>query len=347
MFNFGSSVVLGVSTKVMQDAWIALMLSLVAALPCGLMYARIIDLNPGADLFTALERSLGKVAGKVVVALMAWYSLHLCALVLRNFSEFIQIASLMETPQLPVLLLLLTSVCYLAKSGPKALGVWSMVATPVLLLVVLLTVILPMNAMDPENILPVFAHTPKEIALEAYQIFSFPFGETIMLLSIADYLSTDINKRKLYLLATLVSALVLLVIILRNLAMLGAAVVAVEYFPSYVAARIISLGDFLSRIEGSISVNLIVGGITKIALSLTAFTRGVTRLFGLADYKRMVLPCALTAVALAMILYKNTMEMFAFFYFYAPYATVFQVVLPGILWVVSEVRARMAKSNAA
>lgn len=347
MFNFGSSVVMGVSTEAAQDSWISLLLAILIAIPVILMYGRILELNPHMDMFDAMEALLGKVVGKAAIALMTWYALHLCALVLRNFSEFIQLATLLDTPQLPVLIIMLLAVCYLAKSGCKALGKWALVTLPVVLAVVALTVILSLNVMRFDNILPIFGHSVGRIVSDAFQIVSFPFCETVLFLSIADCLHKDDNPRKIYLTATIFSGVVLLIVIFRNLFVLGAEVVAIEYFPSYVAARIINLGDFLSRIEGSISVNFILAGITKITVCLLAASKGLAKLFGAGDYRRLIMPAGFLAVALAMIIYNNIMEMFGFIKYYAIYAAPFEVLLPALLWIVSEIRAKRAPAAAA
>lgn len=340
MFNFGSSVVMGVSTETAQDAWISLLLAIVYTVPVVIMYARIMALNPDMDFFDALEARLGKIAGKAVTVLMVWYSLHLCALVLRNFSEFIQISSLLDTPQLPVLFIMLLAVCYLAKSGIKALGKWALATFPVVFAIVILTVLLSINVMDFDNILPFFEHSFGEIATDALRIFSFPLGETVLFLSVADCVHKKDNPQKIYLGGILFSSLLLAVIILRNLFVLGASVISIVYFPSYAAARVINLGDFLSRIEGSISINFILAGITKITVCLISASKGLAKLFEAGDYRRLVMPTGLLAVALSVILYQNTMEMFAFIKYYAVYAMPFQAVLPALLWIVSEIRTR-------
>ena len=48
-------------------------------------------------------------------------------------------------------------------------------------------------------------------------------------------------------------------IVLRNLTLLGKKMIEVNYFPSFVTARVVEAGDFLSRIEGSISTNFLLG----------------------------------------------------------------------------------------
>jgi len=332
MFNFGSSVVMGVSTGTGQDAWVALLLSVALTMPVVLMYGRIAELNPETGFFDVIEAQFGKIAGKVVAALLTWYALHLCALVLRNFSEFIQISSLLDTPQLPVMVIMLLAVGYLAKLGCKALGKWAIATLPVVLTVVFLTVVLSINVMKFENILPVFEHSIGQISEDAFKIFSFPLCETVLFLSVADCIRKSDNPKKIYVFGMLFSSGVLLIIILRNLFVLGAEVVATEYFPSYSAARIINLGDFLSRIEGSISINFILAGITKITVCLIAASKGISRLFGIDDYRQLVMPTALLAMALATIVYKNTMEMFAFINYYAFYAMPFEVAIPAAVY---------------
>ena len=340
MFNFGSSVVMGISTGVGQDSWIALMISIAYAVPILWMYARIISLNPGEGLFSALEHRLGRILGKALTALMSWFALHLCALVLRNFSEFIQDATMTNTPQLPVLIIMAMTVYMLARNGGKALGKWSVATMPVVLGIAILTVLLSFNIMDPENFLPVLESPIGKIFSEAYKTFSFPFAETVVFLGIADFVRPSDSPLKIYLGGLLFSALIMLVIIARNLMILGPAVVAVEFFPSYTAVSIINLGDFVSRIEGSISVNFMLAGITKIALCLITASRGIASLFGIQDWRKLVAPVGFLAVMLAQILYGSTMEMFAFLNYYGFYAIPFELVIPILLWTVSEIRSR-------
>jgi len=343
MFNFGSSAVIGIGSGVAQDGWIAVLLAVLITIPVFWMYARIVSLNPGEGLFSAIERLLGKFFGKLVIALMSWYALHLCALVLRNFSEFLQITSMLETPQLPVLIIMAMTVYLLARNGGKALGKWALATAPIVLGIVAMTVLFSLNIMDPHNFLPILEHPVGEIVSSAFQAFSFPFAETVMFLGIADFIRPSDNPRKIYLTGLILSAVVLLIVKNRNLMVLGPAVYSVEFFPSYAAARIINLGDFLSRIEGSISVNVMLAGITKIALCLITATRGIACLFGVPDWRKLVAPVGLLAVMLAQILYGSTMEMFGFVKYYPFYAIPFEIALPVIVWAVSEIRARKSR----
>ena len=340
MFNVGSSAVVGVVRGVGQDSWIAMLLGALFAVPVMWINSRIISLNPGEGFFEAVERLLGKVFGKLAIALMSWFALHLCSLVLRYFSEFIQITTLLETPQLSVLIIITIVGYMIAINGAKALGKWSLAITPIVLGIVTMTVLLSFNIYEPKNFLPVLEHPLGEIANNAFQVFSLPFAETVLLLGIADFIRPSDNPQKIYLGGLLFSALVFLVIIARNLMVLGAAVMKVENFPSYTAASIISIGEFLSRIESSISVNFMLAGITKIALCLITASRGIACLFGIKDWRKMVAPVGFLALMLAQIQYSSSSEMFSFVNYYPYYTIPFEIALPLIIWAVSEIRTR-------
>jgi spore germination protein KB len=298
------------------------------------------------DLFEMLEALLGKVGGKVTVALMAWYALHLGALVLRNFSEFIQIAAMPETPQLPIMIVMMLVTAYMAKSGVESLGRWTLGILPIIMLVVVATVLLSLNKMDFSNIQPVMSHKPGEIVSSAFTLFAFPFAETVLMLSVAGDIKKTDSPYKVYLGAMLLGAFVLLVVVIRNIEILGAPMVGAEYFPSYTAARVIRVGDFLSRIEITIAMNFILAGIVKISVCLIAAAKGAARLFAISDYRRIVMPVGLMMLALCAIVYGDTMEMFAFLPIYQYYALPFQLVIPLIVWIAAEVKAKKQKKQA-
>jgi hypothetical protein len=74
------------------------------------------------------------------------------------------------------------------------------------------------------------------------------------------------SPRKIFLYSLLIIVILFILIFVRNLSVLGPIMMRVGYFPSYVAVRIIEIGDFFNRIEGSISSNLVLAGIVKISV---------------------------------------------------------------------------------
>ncbi len=338
MFIFGSSVIMGVSSGAAQDSWMSLLLASAYTIPMLLVYARIIRLFPEKNLFEIIEIVLGKIAGKIIIILMAWYSLHLCALVLRNFSEFIQIVTMPETPQLPIMIAMIMVVVYMAKSGIETMGKWSILTLAVVMIVVIITILFSLNKMDFTNILPFMEHDFKEISTGAFRLYAFPFAETVLFLCLADAMKRKDNPYKLYFLALFFGSGVLMLVILRNLFMMGPKLVGASYFASYITVRLIDIADFFARIEGFISMNFILAGIIKITVCLMAATKGTARLFGINNYRKLLLPVSLLVVALSAIVYSNVMEMFDFLRFYTYYAVPFQVLIPLTVWIAAELK---------
>ena len=345
LFLFGSSLIMGVSSKAAQDSWISLLLAPVLAIPMILIYARIMKAFPEKDFFEIAEMLLGKIAGKIVIALMTWYAIHLCALVLRNFSEFIEIAVMPETPQLPITIAMILVVVYMAKSGIETLGKWSIFMLPVTVLVVILTVLLSINKMDFTNIMPIMEHDFGAIVSGSYQLFTFPYAETVLFLCIACAINKNDSPYKLYMYPILIGTVMLLFVILRNNFILGPALVGAEYFPSYTAVRVINIGDFFARVEGSIAMNFILAGIIKLTVCLMAASKGIARLFGIQNYREVLLPVSLLIVALGVIVYKNVMEMFDFLEVYQYYTIPFQIIIPLIIWIMAEIKMRRKRAD--
>lgn len=346
MFLFGSSAIMGLATAMAQDAWIALLLAMAASVPFLLMLGRLRSLFPKKGFFDLATYLLGRAGGKTVALLMSWYALHLCSLVLRNFSEFVEVCVMPETPQLPIMLLMMMVVVYLAKSGVDTMGKWSSCTMPVLFFMILATILLSANRMDFSRILPIMSHDIGALAKGAYPLVSFPFMETIVFACATNGAAEQRGPYKTYLFALSFGSLALLLISLRNIFLLGPAVLGASVFPSYTAAKIIHLGDIIARLEGSISMNFILAGIAKLSVCLLAMARGVAHLFGLRDYKCVLTPLGLLVIALSAVLYQSSMEMYAFIEVYHVYAFPFQLVIPPLIWILAEHRAKRERQQA-
>lgn len=340
LFILGSSIIMGVSTCAAQDSWISLLLALVFSVPIFLVYARIMRLFPEKDLFEIILILFGRIAGKIIIFLMSWYALHLCALVLRNFSEFIQIATMPETPQLPVMLSMILVVAYMAKSGIETMGKWAIVALFIVISVLFLTILLSLNKMDFTNILPVMESGFDKISNGAINLCAFPFAETVLFLCLASAVKKNDSPYSLFLLAALFGTLLFILMMLRNLFTLGSKLSDASYYASYEAVRLINIKDYLSRIEGSISVNFILAGIIKLTVCLIAASKGAAKLFDINNYRLLILPISLLVVALSAIVYKSVMEMFGFLKFYTYYAIPFQIIIPLAVLVAAEIKVR-------
>ena len=98
-FIMGSGTIVGTGDKSGQDIWIALLIAMAGASIIMAVYARIIKLFPGMDLFDLLDKLFGRILGKFIALIFTWYLFHVGLNLIRNTSEFIRIISLDATPQ--------------------------------------------------------------------------------------------------------------------------------------------------------------------------------------------------------------------------------------------------------
>ncbi len=343
LFNLGTSVVMGVGTTTVQDTWISILAATLMAALMFLIYSRILALFPDKNLFQIAEHLFGPVGGKVISVLFFWYALHLAALVLKNFSAFTQLTIMPETPELPIMILIVLTAIYMARSGMRTIGKWAVAGCIFVMGVVLFTFGASVHQMELGNLLPIMSHPPDQILQATLQAFTFPYAETVLFLCVGDSIGKDGKTRKVFLTALGLTTLIFLIIYVRNLTLLGQALIKKTYYPSYVTARLLHVGSFLEGLEGSISTNFFIAGLAKISVCLLAAAKGLANLFSQRESKHLVLAVGMLALALCAVLFHDAMEMFLFARYSFYYGLPFQVLIPIVLWLTGEWRVRQEK----
>lgn len=347
LFLFGSSVVMGVNSECRQDSWISLLIGAAMALPLFVMYARILQLMNGQDFFTCVIDWFGPIAGRIVIGLLVWYYIYLAAIVIRNFSEFMEIAAMPETPQFPLMISILMVCVYLCKSRIQVIGQWSVVGLYLTLVIVTITVLATTRHMDAKNLLPILEYPPSELVKNGVKTTAFPYAECVVFLPLVAA-ARRANPYHVFLKGHLLGTVVLLITVLRNILCIGPALMQIEYFPSYTCARIMEIGDFLSRIEGTISVNFIIAGTSKATLCLYAGCLGTAKILNMpSKMDLIVMPLCMLTLTFCVFSYVDAIQMFDFIDVYPIFAMPFQLILPALIWIVGEWKTRQQKDEPA
>lgn len=343
LFLFGSSVVMGVNSESRQDSWISLLVGAAFAIPLFIMYARILQLMGRQDFFTCVMDWFGPVFGRILIGLLVWYYIYLSAIVTRNFSEFMEIAALPETPQFPLMISILLVCVYLCKSKIQVIGQWSVVGLFLTLSILAITVLATAQHMDIKYLLPIMEHPPSEIVQSAIKTTAFPYAECVVFLPLISA-ARQASPYRVFLKGHLLGTLVLLATVLRNTLCIGPALMEIEYFPSYTCARIMEIGTFLSRIEGTISINFIIAGTSKTTLCLYAACLGIAKILNIPNKMDLiVMPLCMLALTLCAFSYVDAIQIFDFIDIYAYFAMPFQLFLPVLIWLVGEWKVRHQK----
>lgn len=141
-FIIGSSLIIGIGGAAKNDAWIAAIVGFLMAVPMLSIYARILLLFPGQDLFDILNMTLGKIMGRIAEVIYIFYAFHLGALVLRNFGEFIKTVAMPETP-LFISMFCLGLICIMAaRLGIEIMGRTMAFILPIMIFILILVQLL-------------------------------------------------------------------------------------------------------------------------------------------------------------------------------------------------------------
>jgi spore germination protein KB len=350
-FIIGSTSILGVGTNTKQDVWITLLLAMALAAVIYFVYARIIALYPGMNIYEILDVLFGKVLGKIISLCFIGYAFYLQSLILRNFAEFIRAISLSETPMCVIAFCGMLLSFYAIREGLEVFARWAAMFFPIMVFFVLLTTSLTLPWSDLNNFKPILFNGFKPVFEGALSAFAFPFAEAVLFIPTMGSLQQKGNPYKVYYTSLLIGGTLVMLVSLRSLLVLGPEIASLQYYSSYAAVQIINLGNFLQRIEVSVSIVFLISGLMKSSMCLYASVKGISHLLSYKmDYKTLALPVNLLCGLLALFVYKNAMQMFEWAEVYYKYfAFPFQVALPIITLIVAEfkVRARTQNGNQA
>lgn len=340
LFIIGSSLIIGTGGNAQNDAWICTLFGLIMAVPMFLIYIRLLSLYQGQDLFAILNTVLGRIFGKIVLAIYILYAFHLGALVLRNFGEFIKTVAMPETPMF-VSILCFGLVCITAvRLGIEVMGRISAFFFPFVIFILVLVQLLVIPQFHICYLKPVLGNGIKPILFGGFSAFSFPFAETVLFLDIFSSLKTKKSPQRVFRWGILLSAIIILTISIRNIGVLGN-MLSSYYFPSYLAVSRIKIGDFLQRIEVTVSFVFFFGVFIKSSICLLVASKGISHIFHLENYRSVVIQVGLLMIYLAYIIYDNSMQMIEWaFKVYPYYAFPVQVILPLTVWIFAEVKVR-------
>lgn len=339
-FIMGSTLIVGIGTNAKNDAWLASLFGILMAIPAIIIYSRILQLFPGANLYDIVNLLFGKYLGSVVTILYIWYSFHLGALVVRDFGEFLNTITMPETPMLVPMFSLIIICIFAVRLGIEVISRTSAYFFPIMLFIIIIVQLLSISKMDFEYIFPILYYGLSPIIKEGFSAFAFPFAETVIFLGVLGSLQPKKSPYKVYFTGVLVAGIILTFIVLRNIFVLGNQL-SNFYFPSHVAISRIHIGDFLQRMEVTVAFIFVVGVFIKVSLCLLLTCKGIAKLFHLNDYRSITMQTGILMVYLAYILYDNIVDMhFWTFYVYKYYAFPFQVILPLIIFITAEFKKR-------
>ncbi|PWW04768.1 spore germination protein KB [Paenibacillus cellulosilyticus] len=278
-----------------HDMWLSpIWGSLVGFIVIGISLG-IYRLYPNMTIIQSSVKILGWLPGKVFGLAYLVYLPHLTGLIIREYGEFIVNNALPRTP-LFIVMGTMVIVCSLnVRLGIEVVGRTSQIFVTIITALLLLTFLLLMKELKPEELLPVFEDGVLPSFLGSIAPAAW-LSEYMVIAFLLPYVNHKRQLGKVMMGSLLFTTAIMIVTNLVCLFLIGDITDSFA-FPMLIAARYITIADFLQHIEAVIIAVWIFGIFVKISVFLYIFATTTAEWFGLDDYKPVVAPLSFLCLA--------------------------------------------------
>lgn len=283
-FQIGSSLVIGLGLKAKEDAWIAILISMLIGIFITAFYYYIASLLPGKNLYEMFEYCFKRKIAIIVSLLYACYFIYYACRIIRDFGELIATAVLPLTPIEVTILLLVLLMGYILYLGLEVLARTSEIFTPyAIILTLMLFIFLYVNKnIDISNIKPILGEGlgPVWKTIFPYELVR-PYGQIVVFLCIFCNVNNIQLGRRVLIFSIFMGSLLLLMSSLLIILSLGEGIALRSNFPLLSAARLVSIGEFIQRIDAIVVFSMMLGSLVKSCLYIYTGLKGLEYIYQL------------------------------------------------------------------
>lgn len=350
MFIIGSSLLMVMGLEAEKDIWIAIILALLVSIVVVSMYARLLSLCPGKDIFETLETLFGKIISRVLLFPLIWFAFDLSAIVLRNMAQFVMTVGLVNTPMVVIMICFMTVCSFAVKAGFEMLARWCAFFILVLLLFIFGSIILLIPEMDWNNLQPTLLKGFAPVFKGAFTVIAFPFTETVVFLLAFPVLTTK-NKEapyKIFILGLILGGIMIFLTSMTDVLVIGVYKASIKYYPTYSAISRLHFGEIFRRLEIIAASVFILSVFLKVTILQTATLKGLSWLIGCKDHRFLTFPVAFLIINQSYLSFQSMPQFHNWVSKVFPfYGSIFEIIVPTLILILSEIIIRTKKHKKA
>jgi spore germination protein KB len=290
------------------DSWFVVVVGIVLYLPVLMVYIRLMNTYPGKNLIEINELTFGKVLGKVVSLLYLWFFLTLATLNLRDLDVFVKQTVMIKTPDVVLMVVCVLVSTLAVRYGIQVVTRYGFLFILLSATVLSISLLLALRQIDLKNFLPMLQQPVEKYIQGTNIILSIPFGELVVFLMIVPYVR---EKKKtfgrFFLGGFLLGALMLLLVVFRDTAVLGNTV-SLFALPAFETLRLVTLFGTISRVEFLFAAVLIIMLFFKITILYYVTSLTIAQVFGMKSYRPVVLVTGVLMIGYGFTLYPSNIQ---------------------------------------
>jgi len=322
-----------------NDAWISSLLATFLSMGIAWLVVKLGSIFPGKTLITYQEDILGKWLGKATSFLYIAFFIHICAIMVREYGDFLMEAFFQHTPLIAFNIVVIAMAAFTVRQGLEVLARVNQIFLPLIVLSVLIIIALALPELNYKRLLPLLDTGPVEIFKGSLAPLAW-HGEIIAMGMIIPFLIKPSEANKIAFKSLLVVGLIFIISIAGSLAAFGPLVGSMSY-PFLNTTRIINVGNVIERVEPLVMVIWLAGGFVKITFFYYISVLGAAQWLKLKDFRPLVLPVGLILVSLSMAVGEKALDIFHFIAHIFPfYGLSFEAGIPLLLLVIALLRIK-------
>ena len=326
-----------------QSAWLATMFASLAGFSSLWVVGKLGQRFPLLTLPQYGEILLGKTLGKIVGGAYVLYFLVVNILVIREFSDFLTITLMPETPGVIFSAIIILIGAYAASKGIEVIARMAQFVLPLFVLTLVLILGLVTPNMELGKLQPYLEGGITPVIWGSVVPSSW-YGEIVVLVILLPMVNKPqeiMHKGALALLATL---FFLTADTLITLTIFGPDLTGDLLFPFWYLVKHIEFGNYVQRIESLFVLLWMMGIVIKVAVFYYLVCYTTSQVLSLKGYKPILYVAAFVQILGATFLFKNTPQLSEFLsHNWPPFGLLFEVGLPLILLAVAVMRGKRAR----
>lgn len=266
---YGSAVLYFIAAEAEQDAWIMILIYMIAGFLLQYIYISLYKDYPQDTIMHWMINIFGKVIGGGFALLYALYFAYIAARVLRDFITIIKIVAFFTNSVIILNIVITATIFYGVAKGVE--NVCRIASSFFILLLMVSSILLVFFLSTPNiihwhNLLPILPKGIVEPALKSWRLITFPYGETV----IATMLYSKVNNPKRIKVAAFsaifVEGLILSLTSICYIVGLGPNFAGKSNFPFMDTLRLIRVSGLLDRLDLFIIIILTLNAFVKIGI---------------------------------------------------------------------------------
>lgn len=329
-----------------QDAWISNILALIGGLASAFLWVSLSRRFPGKTLFQIFEILFGKVFGKIIGFYFAWGWFNFTSDTIREVFSLLSTSFLERTPIIIFIIMGVILSTYSAYSGLENIARVTQIILPLTFGALIILFLMSTPAMDFVNLMPVLDRGFLPVIKGSFAPM-FWFCQIIEISILLPFLNRPEKALGISMKAIVYSFFGYQLVAVGIMAILGPDLSSVTYAPALYGSRVISLGNFVERMEVLVMIIWITSGLAKVAMYQWTIALGSAQMLGLKNYRPLVVPIGILLASFSILLHPNIIHLFNFmnFVWSGPYGLLYLLIGPFLFLLYAVLTGKGGKGS--